>query len=144
MLNKLRQLIKEGMIEKKNTGDGLRYQTFKNVLEKAQKTAKEARQEDNITDSMVIDAAKKEIKQLNDTLQYCKEGTDRFNETTKAIEIVGELLPKMASNDEVMKYLVESGQEKNMGKCMKALKEKFGDSLDGKSASTVVKDYIKQ
>lgn len=142
MLNKLRQLIKEAMIEKKETNDGLRYQTLKNVLEKAQKSAKEQRKENNITDDIIVDAAKKEIKQLNDTLQYCKEGTDRYDETTRSIKIVEELLPKMATNEEVMEYLEESNADKNMGLCMKLLKDKFGSSLDGRKASTVVKEYI--
>lgn len=35
METKLRQLIKEAMIQKKNTGKVNRYQTFKNILEKA-------------------------------------------------------------------------------------------------------------
>ena len=95
MINLLRGKIKDAMIEKKNTGDGLRYQTLKNVLEKAQKIAKEQRTE-IITDSMIIDAAKKEIKQHKDLLEYCTEGSDKYNETVKCISYAEEMLPKMA------------------------------------------------
>ena len=41
-----------------------------------------------------------------------------------------------------MNYLVSESIEKNMGICMKALKSRFKDSLDGKLASGVVKEYI--
>ena len=45
MEQKLRALIKEAMIEKKETGKTNKYQTYKNILETAQKLAKEWRRE---------------------------------------------------------------------------------------------------
>ena len=41
-----------------------------------------------------------------------------------------------------MEYLVSNNIEKNMGICMKSLKAKYKDNLDGKIAQGVVKDYI--
>lgn len=41
-----------------------------------------------------------------------------------------------------MYYLVSMKMEKNMGICMRALKLRFKDSLDGRIASGVVKEYI--
>ena len=135
MINLLRTKIKEAMIEKKNTGDGLRYQTLKNVLEKAQKIAKEQRT-DVITDSMIVDAAKKEIKQHKDLLEYCTEGSDKYNETIKCIGYAEEMLPKMASEDDILTFLnVNKDKINNIGAAMKLLKAEFGDSLDGKLAS---------
>lgn len=142
MVNVLRTKIKEAMIERKNTGDGLRYQTLKNVLEKAQKIAKDQRTDD-ITDSMVVDAAKKEIKQLKDFLEYCNECSDRYEETVKAIRYAEEMLPKMASEEDVMNFLI-SNKDKvgNIGAAMKLLKAEFGDALDGKAASGIVKKFL--
>lgn len=48
----------------------------------------------------------------------------------------------MAEADEIRDYLVTNNIDKNMGICMKTLKEHFKDSLDGKQASKVVKEYI--
>ena len=143
MINKLRTLIKEVMIEKKETGNHIKYSVYKNILDKAQKDAKDKHLENNISDEIVVNAAKKELKQLNDTLSYIKDETsDRFVEVTESIKIVEEFLPKQASDEEIKTFLVESNAEKNMGKCMKALKEKFGSNFDGKKASAIVKEYI--
>lgn len=143
MINKLRTLIKEAMIEKKETGNHIKYSVYKNILDKAQKDAKDKHLENNISDEIVVNAAKKELKQLNDTLSYIKDETsDKFIEVTESIKIVEEFLPKQASAEEIKTFLVESNAEKNMGKCMKALKEKFGSNFDGKKASAIVKEYI--
>lgn len=139
----LRKLIKEAMIQKKETGNTNRYQTLKNILEKAQKTAKDKKIE-ALSDELIVDAAKKEIKQLEDVLQYIKEGDSRYAEAMEAISVAKELLPAMASAEDILHFLQNSNTEKNMGTCMKTLKEKFGSSLDGKAASAVVKEYIGQ
>lgn len=140
MEQKLRQLIKEAMIQKKETGNTNRYQTFKNILEKAQKIAKEKRA-DVIENSLVIDAVKKEIKQLEDTLQYCKEGDTRYADLQECIACAKELLPAMASKEDIESYLREINPERNVGICMKLLKIHFKDTLDGKTASLVSKEY---
>lgn len=136
MEKKLRELIKNAMIAK----DKQSQTTYKNILEKAQKAAKDDKSE--INDTYIINAAKKEIKQINDLLEYCEVGSDRYNECKKNIQLCEELLPQMASEDDILNYLSESNLEKNMGICMKALKSKFGDALDGKIASMTVKKYI--
>lgn len=146
----LREKIKHLMIEKKTNSSKeieLRYQTLKNILETAQKLAKNDLSE--ITDKYIIDAAKKEVKQANDMLST--KGPDGkiidLPENVKSdmqmiIAVASEMLPAMVSEDEIFAYLTKENIEKNMGACMKALKSHFGDSLDGKSASTVVRSYI--
>lgn len=142
MITILRSKIKEAMIEKKNTGNSLRYQTLKNILEKAQKTAKDAKT-DIITNEMVVNAAKKEVKQLQDLLEYCEKDTERYNETVKCIEYAEEIMPKMASDDEVVSFLNDNKSEiTNIGAGMKLLKSKFGESLDSKKASVLVKNFL--
>lgn len=132
----LRDLIKKAMIEKNK----LAQLTYKSILENAQKLAKEKKEE--VNDSYIVSAAKKEIKQLEDLLKYCKEGTEQYNETKTKIELAEGILPRMTSKEDIMNYLVSENIEKNMGTCMKALKSRFKDSLDGRLASGVVKEYI--
>lgn len=132
----LRDLIKKAMIEKNK----LAQLTYKSILENAQKLAKEKKED--VNSSYIISAAKKEIKQLEDLLKYCKEGTEQYNETKTKIELAEGILPRMTSKEDIMDYLVSENVEKNMGICMKALKSRFKDSLDGRIASGVVKEYI--
>lgn len=136
MEKQLRDLIKKAMIEK----DKLAQLTYKSILENAQKLAKEKKED--VNDSYIISAAKKEIKQLEDLLKYCEEGSDKYNETKTKIELAESILPRMTSKEDIMNYLVSENVEKNMGACMKALKSRFKDSLDGRLALGVVKEYI--
>lgn len=132
----LRDLIKKAMVEKNK----LAQLTYKSILENAQKLAKEKKED--VNDSYIIAAAKKEIKQLEDLLSYCKEGTEQYNEVKAKIELAEGILPRMTSKEDIMNYLVSENIEKNMGICMKALKLRFKDSLDGRLASGIVKEYI--
>lgn len=136
MEKKIRTLIKDSMISK----DKIALTTYKSILENAQKLAKDKKED--VNDSYIIASIKKEIKQLEDLLSYCKDGTDKYAETKRKIDIATSLLPQMTSEDEILDYLTSNKVEKNMGLCMRVLKVKFKDTLDGKMASQVVKKYI--
>ena len=135
MEQKLRALIKKAMIEKKETG-----KTYNNIWETAQKLAKASLAA--VNDGYIYDAAKKEMKQLADLQAFCKPGTSRYDDIAECMEIAQSILPKMATPEEILSFLRGEHLEKNMGVCMKAVKAKFGDALDGKVASMVVKQYI--
>ena len=136
MEKKLRELIKQAMLEK-NTE---KKQTYKNILETAQKIAKEKKTE--VTDSLIFDAAKKEIKQINDLLAYVKETDDKYTVLVQNKEYAESILPKMVSEQEILDFLTSNNIDKNMGTCMKALKAEFKDSLNGKLASQTVRKYL--
>lgn len=100
------------------------------------------KKKEDVNDSYIISAAKKEIKQLEDLLKYCEVDSPKFVETKAKITLAEGILPRMTSKEDMMYYLVSMKMEKNMGVCMKALKLRFKDSLDGRIASGVVKEYI--
>lgn len=136
MERKIRSLIKEAMVEKNKS----KQITYKNILETAQKTAKKTNAD--VTDEMVINAVKNEIKQLNDVIGYYEAGSEKHIEITEKIAYCEAVLPKMATEDEIRYFLISGSIEKNMGACMKALKENFGANMDGKMASTIAKEYV--
>lgn len=142
MEKRLRAEIKTALSAKlkdKTSENENRYQTLKNILETAQKNAKEKQTE--LCDGFIIDAAKKEIKQLNDTMQYCKFGSDKEKELTFCISVAEEFLPRMATEEDI-RYFLETIEVTNMGMAMKSLKTHFGDALDGKMASQIVKNLL--
>lgn len=136
MEKKLRELIKEAMLEKNK----IKQMTYKNILDNAQKIAKQTNS--NVSDEMVIKAVKNEIKQLNDLMIYCKEDVKKTSEIVTKIQYCEILLPTMASEDEIKLYLETINLEKNIGVCMKELKAHFGSALDGRLAQQIVKEYI--
>lgn len=143
LIDELRNNIKIALKEKLKTKNDTKYSVYKNILDKTQKDAKEKKTE-IITDDYVITAARKELKQLEDTLSYITKESDpdRYEKLTTSIAIVNDFLPKSVSENEILDFLKNNDVDKNMGICMKALKNKFGVNLDGRTASSIVKNYI--
>lgn len=133
---RIRALIKESMIEKNKD----KQITYKNILEGAQKIAKQTNVA--VTEDMLIKSVKNEIKQLNDLKEYCKPGDERYESIMIKLSYCEAILPAMVSEDEIRQYLVGNAVEKNIGVCMKTLKNHFGSNMDGKLAQSVVKSYI--
>lgn len=143
LIDELRNNIKIALKEKLETKNDTKYSVYKNILDKTQKDVKEKKIE-VITDDYVITAARKELKQLEDTLSYITKESDpdRYEKLTTSIAIVNDFLPKSISENEILDFLKNNDIDKNMGICMKALKNKFGVNLDGRTASSIVKNYI--
>lgn len=143
LIDELRNNIKIALKEKLKTKNDTKYSVYKNILDKTQKDVKEKKIE-VITDDYVITAARKELKQLEDTLSYITKESDpdRYEKLTTSIAIVNDFLPKSISENEILDFLKNNDIDKNMGVCMKALKNKFGVNLDGRTASSIVKNYI--
>jgi len=144
MEQKLRNAIKSAMKLKSENGTNENvaiYQTRKNILEQAQKIAKEKKIE--ITDSLIYESAKKEIKQLNDLMAFCTDKPEKQNIINISINEANNWLPSMTSEDDIKTFVeTHKSDANNIGAMMKLLKSEFGDSLDGKLASQIVKSLL--
>ena len=137
MQNKVRQLIKQAMIDKNENAKT----TYKSILDNALKIAKNDGNRE-VTNDDFIKAAKNEVKQLNDLLEYVKNDTERSNEINEKLKYCDAILPQMVTAEQIVEYLTSNNIEKNIGVCMKSLKTKFGSTLDGKMANGIVRQYI--
>lgn len=137
METKIRNLIKEAMVGKNKN----KQITYKSILENAQKLAKNDGNR-AVADADFVKATKNEIKANQDLLGFCEVNSDRYRETTRKIDYCMAILPKMATESDILAFLNSENIEKSMGSCMKALKANFGELLDGKLAQEVVKNYI--
>lgn len=103
-----------------------------------------------LDDNQIIDIIAKEMKKRKDSLSdYEKSGReDLIDSVKKEIEIIAEYLPKQLTKEEltviIKQVITEVGATdiKDMGKVMKAAKEKVGASADGKSINEVVKELL--
>ena len=103
-----------------------------------------------LNDEQIIDIIAKESKKRKDALgDYEKSGReDLINEIKEEIQILAEYLPKQLSIEEleniVKEVIAEQGATsiKDMGKVMKAAKEKIGAASDGKTINEVVKKML--
>ncbi len=103
-----------------------------------------------LNDDQIIDIIAKESKKRKDSLEdYEKSGReDLIKEIKEEIEILAEYLPKQLSIEEVEEIVKEiiknegATSMKDMGKVMKAAKEKIGAASDGKTINEVVKQLL--
>ena len=99
----------------------------------------DAKRGTEITDTLIVSKIKKNIQNclanfsISDQQKYVDEA-DFFNR----------YLPKMVSDEEVLQFIENSKASGNdtMGGIMKALKETYGQFLDGKRASQLVKESL--
>ncbi len=124
----------------------------KNVIQMVRAAILQVEKDKQITldDNQIIDIIAKESKKRKDALgDYEKSGReDLINEIKEEIEILAEYLPKQLSLEEVETIVKDVINEigatsmKDMGKVMKAAKEKIGAASDGKTINEVVKKCL--
>lgn len=133
--------LKQRMFAAKKANDPMAG-TLSNILEKAQKIAKAGNRE--VAASDIVAAAKKENKELLETLEF-PMADEKRTQLIQAVTLTEEFLPKMATEAQVTFFVQENAEKySNIGTMMKALKEAFGDTLDGRMASQIVKTQMTQ
>ena len=124
----------------------------KNVIQMVRAAILQVEKDKQVTldDNQIIDIIAKESKKRKDSLaDYEKSGReDLINEIKEEIEILAEYLPKQLSMEEVeaiVKEVIETEgatSMKDMGKVMKAAKEKIDAASDGRTINEAVKKML--
>ena len=124
----------------------------KNVIQMVRAAILQVEKDKQVTldDNQIIDIIAKESKKRKDSLaDYEKSGRDDLiNEIKEEINILAEYLPKQLSTEEVEAIVKEVIAEvgatsmKDMGKVMKAAKEKIGAASDGRTINEAVKKLL--
>lgn len=103
-----------------------------------------------LNDNQVLEIIAKESKKRKDSLaDYEKSGReDLINQVKEEIKIISEYLPKQLTKEEITEIVKQVIEEtgatsmKDMGKVMKASKEKMGASADGKTINEVARGML--
>ena len=145
-------MLKEKLLEDLKNSMKDKNITRKNVVQMVRAAILQVEKDKQITleDNQIIDIIAKEYKKRKDSLaDYEKSGReDLINEIKEEIEILAEYLPKQLSLEEVETIVKDVINEigatsmKDMGKVMKAAKEKIGAASDGKTINEVVKKCL--
>ena len=110
MIKQIRTDIKTAMMEK----DTIKRDVLKMVLNKANAIAKD-KKIDEPSNEMVLDAIKKESKQLQDTIDILvknkKEDSDLYKESVTKMDILKSYLPKQLSEEELTKEIKDFIEE---------------------------------
>ena len=136
MIKQIRTDIKTAMMEK----DTIKRDVLKMVLNKANAIAKD-KKIDEPSNEMVLDAIKKESKQLQDTIDILvknkKEDSDLYKESVTKMDILKSYLPKQLSEEELTKEIKDFIEKNNIdtsnrGLVMKSVMPEFKSKADGK------------
>ena len=145
-------MLKEKLLEDLKNSMKEKNTVRKNVIQMVRAAILQVEKDKQIelNDEQIIDIIAKESKKRKDALgDYEKSGReDLINEIKEEIQILAEYLPKQLSIEEleniVKEVIAEQGATsiKDMGKVMKAAKEKIGAASDGKTINEVVKKCL--
>lgn len=140
LLEDLKSAMKEKDEIKKNTVQMVRAAILQIEKDKAIEVSEE----------QIIDIIAKEVKKRKDAaIDFEKSGRqDLIEKNKQEIEILTTYLPKQLSKEEIETIVkdiiakVNATSIKDMGKVMKAAKEKIGAGSDGKTINEVVKSLL--
>ena len=141
LMSDLKEAMKEKQILRKNVVQMIRAAILQ--VEKDKQT--------ELDDNQVLEIIAKEAKKRKDSLaDYEKSGRQNLIDQVKEeIKIISEYLPKQLNKEEitniVKQVISETGATtiKDMGRVMKASKEKIGAAADGKAINEVVRELLK-
>lgn len=144
MKKRLLEDLKEAMKEKN--------EIKKNTIQMARAAILQIEKDKGIElgDKEIIELIAKEVKKRKDSIADYEKGgrEDLVNQIKEEISYLEIYLPKQLSIEEVTEIVKEVIKEteatsiKDMGKVMKAAKEKIGVSADGKIINEVVKSLL--
>ncbi len=140
LMSDLKEAMKEKQILKKNVVQMIRAAILQ--VEKDKQI--------ELEDNQILEIIAKEAKKRKDSLaDYEKSGRqDLIDQVKEEIDIISQYLPKQLSKEEIINIVkevikdVEAVSIKDMGKVMKAAKEKIGASADGKAINEVVRELL--
>ncbi len=145
-------MLKEKLLEDMKTSMRDKNNLRKNVIQMVRAAILQVEKDKHIelNDEQIVEIIAKESKKRKDSLSdYEKSGREDLIEQIKEeIEILSEYLPKQLEKEEIEKIVEEVITEvgaqtiKDMGKVMKAAKEKIGVAADGKTINEIVKQKL--
>ncbi len=126
------------------SGDKLRMMALRGILTEMSRLEKDLRRDPN--DAEIIQIIKRERAKREETLEFARKAArqDLIEQNETEARILESYLPAATSPDEVraeIQAAIAAGASQ-MGPIMKALRDKFGPSLDGKVASELAKEAL--
>ena len=145
-------MLKEKLMDDLKNAMKEKYEIKKNTVQMVRAAILQIEKDKGIQleDNQIIDIIAKEVKKRKDAaIDFQKSGReDLISKNNLEIEILTTYLPKQLSKEEIETIVkeiiteVQATNMKDMGKVMKAAKEKIGAAADGKTINEVVKNLL--
>lgn len=144
LLEKINSQIKEAM----KGGDSFKVGTLRMVVSaiKNREIEKRAKSSEPLTEEEMMEVLRREVKKRRESIEiYATAGRGDLKEKEELeLKVIQSYLPAELSQEEIEKIITEAmeGGEKEMGKIMKAVKERTGGRADGRLISEIIKKKL--
>jgi len=140
----MKQKIQDDLKAAMKSGEKLKVMALRGILSEVSRMEKDVRREPN--EAEIIQIIKRERARREESLEFARKANrqDLIEQNEAEAKVLESYLPAAASADDVRaaaSAAIASGAN-NIGAVMKALREKFGASLDGKLASDIAKEAL--
>ncbi len=140
----MKQKIQNDLKAAMKSGDKLRMMALRSVLSEMSRLEKDVRRDPN--DAEILQIIKRERAKREESLEFARKAKrdDLIEQNETEAKILESYLPATVLVDDVraeIQVAIAAGANQ-MGPLMKALRDKFGASLDGKVASELAKEAL--
>ncbi|MGH7812539.1 MAG: GatB/YqeY domain-containing protein [Candidatus Binataceae bacterium] len=140
----MKKKIQDDLKAAMKSGEKLRMMALRGVLSEISRLEKDVRRDPN--DAEIIQIFKRERARREESLEFARKANrqDLIEQNEAEAKVLESYLPAAASADDVRAAASAAitGGANNIGAVMKALREKFGATLDGKTASGIAKELL--
>lgn len=141
------EILQKEMYTAMKEKDKNKKDTISSIINTAKNTAINAGKKDEISEEMVDNAIKKELKTLKEQIETCpKDRTELLDMFTARMEVVKTLMPKQLDEAEI-RHILETEfkdvlETKNKGQIMKNAMPRFKGIADGKLVNQIITSYL--
>lgn len=113
------------------------------LLSKALVAEKSGKYPDGLSEDVLVGLAKKEVKEMQETLSFYKEENDRTRELNIKIEELSQYIPAELTEEQVIEIIKKVAQsETNKGKIIGIICKEVGNNFDRSKVAPLVNRTI--
>ena len=141
MLNE--KFIRDKIAEYRKAQNKLFENLYSQVLNKILVASKSGKYPNGVPDEVVVDLAKKEIKEMEETLSYYKEENQVTQDLHMKINELKEYLPAELTEDQVIEIIKSlAATETNKGKLIGMVCKQVGSNFDRSKVAPLVNKVL--
>ena len=141
MLNE--KFVRDKIMECRKTQNKVMESAYSQVLNKILVASKSGKYPDGVPDSVVVDLAKKEIKEMEETLSFYKEENQTTSELHMKINELKEYLPVELTESQVIEIIKSlAATETNKGKLIGMVCKQVSSNFDRSKVAPLVNKVL--
>ena len=141
MLNE--KFVRDKIMECRKTQNKVIESVYSQVLNKILIASKSGKYPNGVPDDVVVDLAKKEIKEMEETLSFYKEENQTTQELHIKINELKEYLPAELTEDQVIEIIKQlAATEPNKGKLIGMVCKQVGSNFDRSKVAPLVNKVL--